>query len=498
MGLIDLIRNSLDGLVRNLPKRKPKEESKKNDSAIKDYTITEMTSTSEPIRVKVLDISPNVYLVNKAAKLSRGNNELPTYEERLKHIQSLLKMGHESILEHSNIVALITIPVKVLDRVNCISSLVDLLAQSRYLHIATTHSNDHINILIGGSIRGYINIVRECDPDNEILYIIKDILYESTEKEFLVSLLNENLITESQCVYRAISDLKVLTSLDENGEEIKEFEAIIKKDPDVITGDTVDLIYAGDPLALYKEINEYGFTLKDAYRMETVTFLFHNISRAIGNQLVRHRVGITQESQRYCTHDTDMTTDFVDPIDIHLKSDDRYKDLDIVNIDKYLHNHNPFNSYKHLLNKKVSKEDARYWLPLGVTTKIMMTFTYKQYSKFLELRTDKAAQLEIRNLANHTINLINNHPSAKFIFDASKDDPKKFFVNECLSVISSQEQKMAVGIDEEVNIIDTDDESVQPSVELKPEDMKSLDIKNVEDAERYLKQSEEMKSLENK
>ena len=496
MSFMDFLRNSIEGLVRHFPKDKSKEQSKKNDSIIKDYTITEMTSTSEPIRVKILDINPNVYLVNKAAKLSRGNDELPTYEERLKHIQSLLKMGHESILEHSNIVALITVPVQVLDRVTCISSLVELLAQSRYLHIATTHTNDHINILIGGSIRGYLNIVRECDQDNEILYIIKDILYASTEKEFLVSLLKNNLIMESQCVYKAPTDLMMLTSLDEDGEEIKEVEAISKKDPDIITGDTVDLIYAGDPLALYKEINEYGFTLKDAYRMETVTFLFHNISRAIGNQLVRHRVGITQESQRYCTHNTDVSTDFVNPIDMHIKSDERYKDLDLVNLDKYLHNHNPFSSYKYLLNKKVSKEDARYWLPLGVTTKIIMTFTYKQYSKFLELRTDKAAQLEIRNLANHTINLISNHPSAKFIFDASKDDPKKFFVNECANTISSQEQKMAVGIDEEVNIIDTDDENVQPSVELKPEDMKSLDIKNVEDAERYLKQSEEMKSLE--
>lgn len=495
MDLFNMIKN----VISPLSKSKIKEESKKNNSSvIKDYTIAEMTGTSEPIRVKVLDISPNVYLVNKAAKLSRGNNELPIYEERLKHIQSLLRMGHESVLEHSNIVALITIPIQVLNRVNCISSLIDLLAQSRYLHIATTHTNDHINILIGGSIRGYLNIVRECDQDNEVLYIIRDILYASTEKEFLISLLDNNLVMESQCVYRAPSDLMMLTSLDEDGEEIKEVEAINKKDPDIINGDTADLIYAGDPLALYKEINEYGFTLKDAYRMETITFLFHDISRAIGNQLVRHRVGITQESQRYVTHDTDIPTDFVNPIDMHIKVDNRYKNLDLVNIDKYLHNHNQFSSYKYLLNQKVSKEDARYWLPLGVTTKIMMTFTYKQYSKFLELRTDKAAQLEIRKLANHTIDLISNHPSAKFIFDSSKDDPKKFFVNECLNTLSAQEQKMAVRIDEEVNIIDTDDENVQPSVELKPEDMRSLDIKNVEDAERYLKQSEEMKSLENK
>ena len=56
--------------------------------------------------------------------------------------------------------------------------------------------------------------------------------------------------------------------------------------------------------------------------------------------------------------------------------------------------------YDQLRKQGVLKEDARGYLPSNIECgKLYMTFTYRNLIKFLELRTDKAAQAEIRKYA---------------------------------------------------------------------------------------------------
>ena len=52
------------------------------------------------------------------------------------------------------------------------------------------------------------------------------------------------------------------------------------------------------------------------------------------------------------------------------------------------------------------KEDARAWLPMNVKTKLLVTFSGTYLAKFFELRLDKAAQLEIRQLATEMKDLL--------------------------------------------------------------------------------------------
>ena len=59
--------------------------------------------------------------------------------------------------------------------------------------------------------------------------------------------------------------------------------------------------------------------------------------------------------------------------------------------------------YKDIVKSKdhpngINKEDARAILPNNIETTVMMTFTYLNLIKAIELRVDKAAQAEIRNL----------------------------------------------------------------------------------------------------
>ena len=138
---------------------------------------------------------------------------------------------------------------------------------------------------------------------------------------------------------------------------------------------------------------------------------------------------------------------------------------------------------------------------MNVTTKILMTFTYKQFAKFLELRTDQAAQLEIRLVANQCQNLLYNLFFLTHGISTQGDIQKYMrqnFVNRALqneamlnhsSGVNDQEYLESLKIDEEEDYIST--ELVQ-----NPEtSMKSLEINSIEDAEQYLKQNEEFKKL---
>lgn len=447
------------------------------------------------IGVKILDINPNVYLVSRAARLCIAKDAPDTEEERLKYIQGLMNRGHESILEHSNIVSLLIIPIDVLstEGVDLVLDLVEVLNNCRYLHIVTNNDNENMYILIGGSIRGYMNIVRETSRNNTMLTYIKDIMYQSIQREFLVTL--NHLILESKCVYKSPAELFTVTKVDEDGEEIQEVGARYKPDPEYIKTSEVDLVYAEDIESLYNKIAPYGFELFDVLKVATITFLFHNISRSTGNQLVRHRVAITQESQRYVEHATDKSTDFIDPIELHEHhhTNRYYGKEETKAIKEYLSKKNPFQVYKSLLSKGVSKEDARAWLPLGVTTRIMMTFTYKQLAKFLELRSSKEAQLEIRLLAESCCYLLSKvHPLFRNNLQLFKDCILLSRAVRRTELELSEEFNKLVPLNQErIEIDDTmDNISTQENNE-----MQSLEIKDVKDAEKYLKQNEELNKL---
>ena len=478
----------------------------------------------ESIDIRIIDVAPNVYLVNKAARLCIGKGELDNYENRIKHIQKLVNRGHESVLEHSNIISLVRIPRNTL----CVLGIVDVealmecLAEAKYLNYSVHMDKESINILIGGSIRAYTNVIKETDIENRMVFIFKDIIQQSAEKEFLSDLIRANVIQERDCTYLPDSKLKYEEYVNDKGEKDEEVVATLVDDPKVITSETVDLLYMQDTMKIYNEVSQYGFKMVDVWKVCTISFLFHDVSRAIGNQLVRHRNGITQESQRYCEHKTDRDKDFVDPIRLHQKHNTgRYKEdeFDERIESEYLRRRNPFTVYKYLRTQNIYKEDARAWLPMNVTTKIMMTFTYKTFAKFYQLRSEKGAQLEIRLLAEQCKKLfLENSKNAcektdfddRFIYDNTtyraffliNDYNNRLeggngiyedFLESLGKEVKKPKEDENLEVDEEYNNIST--EVVEVETDTRLEDMKSVDINSVEDAERYLKKSEEMKNL---
>jgi thymidylate synthase (FAD) len=144
----------------------------------------------------------------------------------------------------------------------------------------------------------------------------------------------------------------------------------------------------------YKD-NEYYFKLlyKSGHHsvFEHVSFTFHikDISRACSHQLVRFRIGVsfTQRSQRY-TNESNFS--FVVPQSIRKNEEALNIYLDGVSKCKEV--------YERLIFSGVPMEDARFILPNGVNTEILMTMNYRELMHASGLRLCKKSQWEIRRL----------------------------------------------------------------------------------------------------
>lgn len=117
------------------------------------------------------------------------------------------------------------------------------------------------------------------------------------------------------------------------------------------------------------------------------TFDISGISRVCQNQIVRHRIGCSYcvQSMRY----VDVAdNEVIMPVKA-LSADDSC--IDFVRKAK--------DFYKKLVQNDVPKEDARMFLPLGMTCNITMTMNFRAIRHFLKLRLNPRAQWEVRLVA---------------------------------------------------------------------------------------------------
>lgn len=137
------------------------------------------------------------------------------------------------------------------------------------------------------------------------------------------------------------------------------------------------------------------------------TFAIDGLSRVASHQLVRHRVAsYSQQSQRYVTMGAPraVTPPSVagNPEALSLWSE-RVEES--------------FRAYERLVELGVPKEDARFLLPHGWETSLVMTMNARELNHFFSLRLCKRAQWEIRALAMKMLTLV--HATARELFDPS-------------------------------------------------------------------------------
>lgn len=119
-------------------------------------------------------------------------------------------------------------------------------------------------------------------------------------------------------------------------------------------------------------------------RFAHATFHVSGISRICSHQFVRSKhLDFLQRSQRYCKEDQ---AQFVYP--------GTKEDFKISGLYQKAHA-----IYKELLAAGVKKEDARFVLPEGTQTELIVTGNLQAWLDFVKLRADKHAQWEIRQVA---------------------------------------------------------------------------------------------------
>lgn len=115
-------------------------------------------------------------------------------------------------------------------------------------------------------------------------------------------------------------------------------------------------------------------------------------SRVMSHQIVRHRRhSYSQKSQRFVPENNES---YIVPLSISSTDDVRAQSFFTTAIRA------AWTAYENIIKRKIKKEDARYILPNACKTQMVMSGPLWAWNHFLDLRTDKHAQREIRGLAH--------------------------------------------------------------------------------------------------
>ena len=126
-------------------------------------------------------------------------------------------------------------------------------------------------------------------------------------------------------------------------------------------------------------------------RFAHATFRVSGISRSCSHQFVRSKhLDFLQRSQRYCNEEN---VEFIYPPNLE-------NSLDVEQAYNVC-----LETYRDLIRRGYRKEDARFVLPEATCTELMVTGNLQAWLDFINLRSGKEVQWEIRNVAR-TINSI--------------------------------------------------------------------------------------------
>lgn len=339
-----------------------------------------------PVRANIVLQNNHVELIHRACKECYKGKLCQTVPDKLKYIMSKVKLAHESVIEHSNVVMLVELSKENL------SMLSDIVSASRLFLDFEIETVDNIAyILVGGSIAGYKRLIQRAkNINNPIIAAIIGQLYY-LDKEYFYDFIEDGIMEESKFMD---SDLVVREEshpykLDDKFEKSKDIE--------VLNIDSIVELYA----------NTGGiFEKHRLLKFVSTTIYFKDMSRVITQQLTRHRNAISQKSQRYVD---ETGAKAVNPIrlnyDEYIKKSiklglteeeakDKVESL-ISLFDKNLEEIAAI--YDEVRSDNfVNKEDARYLLTNAVHSSLFVTMTGTNAIHFCKMRADLHAQKEIR------------------------------------------------------------------------------------------------------
>ena len=164
---------------------------------------------------------------------------------------------------------------------------------------------------------------------------------------------------------------------------------------------------------LISELFTSGHT--STFEHVSFTFAIDGLSRVASHQLVRHRLAsFSQQSQRYVKMNYDSDSVIIPP------SVKNNPEAEKLFVDSVKHSQE---AYKNLIDMGISKEDARFILPHGYSTRMVITMNARELHHFFSLRLCRRAQWEIHELARKMLELCRQ--KAPVLFE--KAGPKCIF-----------------------------------------------------------------------
>lgn len=371
-------------------------------------------------------------ICHDACKLCYESSPEKDINKMAKYIGKKVEVGHESVIEHSNVVYYIECENNSTNNLD----LLTIASKSKYINISIKYTDTKIYAIIGGSIRGIKEMIKEFNRtdmfNNKILVGFIKKLYLLPEA-FFKDLIDIGIMNNG-----GFKDPLVVQN------RYKEHEIHVKNEINLnfeITSFS-NIGYLKNRIDLHTKKDLFSY--KDLLDFCTITVFVKNMSRCASMQMIRHRNAISQQSQRYVKITED---EFVTPDEF-----DTTKGVDYKEISKTMKA-----VYNDLVSDgelKQKNEDARYILPQSVSTKLYMTFTFRKLLHFFNVRTGKSAQAEIRNIALSLQELFiegNN-----FVFDHKED---KIFTHDNLFDYILPNNMNEVGSD-----LSEDDENKDKSV----------------------------------
>ena len=308
------------------------------------------------------------------------------------YLVKLITMRHFSVFEH------IVIPIRK-------DEIIDKIMKKYTLQDMVDAISDDILYLFqasGAEIRQQfplLNINREKDACFKLLSLLFKFYFP------VIPVTNDTIYLNFRHVLEAkLNELKYIESVVHWFMSFYPLETLSKKidfDTSLSVPESNGKIYI---LKVWKD--------KKNKKVDGLSFILDDVSRILTHQLVRHRLycSYSQRSQRYT--EIKNESDFVYPSLDYIKK----KSVRNEFLDKFSKVYKKsFDTYQKLINEGivikpklsgkeekflVRKEDARFLLPQASKTVIMITMLTDGFNNFLNERTNKSAQWEIRNVAN--------------------------------------------------------------------------------------------------
>jgi thymidylate synthase (FAD) len=136
------------------------------------------------------------------------------------------------------------------------------------------------------------------------------------------------------------------------------------------------------------------------------TFRIKGGSRVFTHELVRHRLmSPSQESQRYVEYGKVRNYDVVLPMTIE-QTEFKSRYLELATECERL--------YSEMVKADIPKEDARYILPNGTTSEIVISANFREFRHIFQVRCHPRAHWEIRNICLIMLEVMKKEASIVF------------------------------------------------------------------------------------